>query len=48
MRERERHIEGNVEYSAQFPFQFKERDDNLVILLVACVARDRENTAAEG
>jgi hypothetical protein len=46
--ERERHIEGNVEYSAQCPFQFKEGDDNSTILLVVCVTRQRENTAAEG
>jgi len=44
---RERHIEGNVEYSVQCPFQFKEWDDNSAILLVACVTRHRENTAAE-
>jgi len=44
---RQRHIEGNVEYSAQCPFKFKEKDDNLAILIVAYVTRDRENTAAE-
>jgi hypothetical protein len=44
---RERHIEGNAEYTAQCPFKFKERDDNLAIFLVACVTIDRENTAVE-
>ena len=38
----ERHIEGNVQYSTQRPFKLKERDDNLEILLVACVTRDRD------
>jgi hypothetical protein len=36
-RETYEYTEGNVQCSVQCPFKFKERDDNLAILLVACV-----------